>query len=291
MVASDLRGIRRSFDRAASSYDAAAVLQFEIRALLLERLKLTALAPALVVDAGAGTGHASYVLKRRYPKAQVLAIDASHGMLRVAGKQNSWWHPIGRVCANLGVLPLATASVDLIISNLALHWCDPETVFAEFRRVLAPQGFLSFSSFGPETLRELRTAWARIDSHEHVNTFIDMHDLGDALVRAGFKGPVLDMDRYTLKYKNVSALTHDLKAMGTTQVLGRQLKGLTGCAKPRRMAAAYEEFRQEGLLPATYEVIFGQAWAPTTNTQLQAEQGATVSLQEMKRQLNSRSTR
>ncbi len=284
----DLCGIRRSFNRAASSYDAAAVLQAEIRTLLLERLTLTALTPALVVDAGAGTGHASYVLKRRYPKAQVVAIDAAHGMLRVAEKQSSWWRPISRVCASLYALPLATASVDLIISNLALHWCDPEAVFAEFRRVLAPQGFLSFTSFGPETLRELRTAWAQIDSYDHVNTFIDMHDLGDALVRAGFKGPVLDMDRYTLKYKDVSALTQDLKAMGTTRVLGHRQKGLTSSIKPRRMAAVYEEYRQGGLLPATYEIVFGQAWAPTANTQTRAGIDATVSLQEMKRQLHSR---
>src|SRR5471032_3300383 len=147
------RWVRRSFDRAAKTYDAAAVLQAEVRENLLARLQLTTLQPRVVLDAGAGTGHASRALKRRYPKASVVALDSSREMLQQAARQQSWRRPFGRVCADAELLPLADGSVDLIVSNLMLQWCNPDAAFAEFRRVLAPNGLLSFSSFGPDTLR------------------------------------------------------------------------------------------------------------------------------------------
>ena len=262
IFAPETHWVRRSFDRAAASYDAAAVLPAEVRAGLLERLDLTALKPRRVLDAGAGTGHASRALKRRYPNARVIAVDSALGMLRAAERRSSWLRRFDRVCADAGQLPLAGSSVDLILSNLMLQWCDPDTVFAEFRRVLAPGGLLSFTSFGPETLRELRTAWGQVDRFCHVNTFIDMHDLGDALVRAGFEAPVLDVERYTLRYANVRALASDLKAMGASHVLAGHTKGLTTPAKFAAMAAAYEGLRHDGRLPATHEIVFGQAWHP-----------------------------
>jgi malonyl-CoA O-methyltransferase len=195
--------VRRSFDRASTSYDAAAVLQSEVRDLLLERLELTALDPRLVLDAGAGTGHASRALTRRYPKARVLAVDSALGMLRAAAAQQSWFRPFTRVCADAARLPLQNGSVDLILSNFMLPWSDPDDVFAEFRRVLAPRGLLSFTSLGPDTLKELRAAWAQVDPHSRVIAFLDMHDIGDALVRAGFAAPVLDVERYTMTYTDV----------------------------------------------------------------------------------------
>jgi len=206
--------VRRSFDRAAKTYDGAAVLHAEVRENLLERLQLVALVPRVVLDAGAGTGHGSRALKRRYPKAQIVALDSSRQMLTVAGRQQSWLRPFDRVCADAGLLPLRDGSVDLIVSNLMLQWCDPDAVFAEFRRILRPQGLLSFSAFGPDTLRELRTAWRQVDTHSHVHQFIDMHDLGDALVRNGFAAPVLDVERFTLQYLDVRKVAADLKATG-----------------------------------------------------------------------------
>ena len=167
--------VRRCFDRAAAGYDTAAVLQAEVRDNLLGRLDLMALTPRVVVDAGAGTGHAARALKRRYPKALVAALDLSPRMLLAAGRQQSWLRPFARVCADAERLPFADASVDLILSNLMLQWCNPDAVFAEFRRVLAPHGLLSFTTLGPDTLRELRSAWKAVDSHTHVNQFIDMH--------------------------------------------------------------------------------------------------------------------
>src|SRR5208337_2785741 len=170
--------------------------------------------PRAVVDAGAGTGLGSRALKRRYPSALVIALDSSRGMLRAAARQQSWLRPFARLSADAGRLPLKDGSIDLIVSNLMLQWCDPDAVFAEFRRVLAPQGLLCFSAFGPDTLRELRTAWAQVDSRTHVHEFIDMHDLGDALVRSGFAAPVLDVERITLQYRDVRGVAADLKATG-----------------------------------------------------------------------------
>jgi malonyl-CoA O-methyltransferase len=280
--------VRRSFDRAAASYDAAAVLHADIRQNLLDRLDLTSMAPRTVVDAGAGTGHGSRALKRRYPKALVIALDSSRGMLCAAASQQSWLRPFARVCADAECLPLKDGSIDLIVSNLMLQWCNPDAVFAEFRRVLAPHGLLSFSAFGPDTLRELRAAWAQVDSCRHVHQFFDMHDLGDALVRNGFAAPVLDVERITLKYLNVRAVAADLKATGAHNAAAGRAKGLTSPRKFAAMQAAYEKSRQDGRLPATYEVVFAHAWAPAQSARRSNPQPAGVSLEDLKRQLRAR---
>jgi len=169
----DPHWVRRSFDRAAATYDAAAIVHAEVRENLLQRLDLAAIAPRTIVDAGAGTGHASRALKRRYPQALVIALDSSRGMLRAAARQQPWLRRFTRLCADAQRLPLADGSVDLIVSNLMLQWCDPDAVFSEFRRVLAPNGLFCFSAFGPDTLVELRTAWRAVDARCHVHQFID----------------------------------------------------------------------------------------------------------------------
>jgi malonyl-CoA O-methyltransferase len=280
------RWARRSFDRAAGTYDEAAVLHAQVRETLLDRLKFMTLSPRAVLDAGAGTGHASRALKRRYPKALVVALDSSRGMLRIAARQQSWLRPFVRVCADAEMLPLQDGSVDLILSNLMLHWCNPDAVFEEFRRVLAPQGLLCFSAFGPDTLRELREAWAECDARVHVHPFIDMHDLGDALVRAGFAAPVLDVERFTLSYPDVRKVAADLKATGAHNAAQGRAPGLTGPRRFARMQAAYERFRQDGRLPATYEVVFAHAWTPSAAA-ASARDGTRVSLEEIKRKLRA----
>jgi malonyl-CoA O-methyltransferase len=283
----DTSRVRRSFDRAATTYDAAAVLHAEVRDSLLARLDLMALTPRVAVDAGAGTGHASLALKRRYPKSLVIALDASQRMLQAAGRQQTWLRRFARVCADAERLPLADGSVDLILSNLMLQWCHPDPVFAEFRRVLAPHGLLCFTTLGPDTLRELRSAWREVDSRTHVNQFIDMHDIGDALVRAGFASPVLDVERYTLTYLDLRRVAADLKATGAHNSTMGRARGLTGRRQFAVLQAAYETFRQDGRLPATYEVVFGHAWTPVTAAR-RGTDGATVSLDEIKQQLRSR---
>lgn len=282
------RRVRRSFDRAAKTYDAAAVLHAEVRENLLERLQLVTLVPGVVLDAGAGTGHASRALKRRYPKALVVALDSSLQMLKLAGKQRSWRRPFERACADAALLPLRDASVDLIVSNLMLQWCDPDAVFAEFRRVLKPSGLLSFTAFGPDTLRELRAAWAQVDAHSHVHQFIDMHDLGDALVRNGFAAPVLDVERFTLQYLDVRKVAADLKATGAHNSTAGRARTLTSPRQFAAMQAAYEQFRQDGRLPATYEVVFAHAWAPAHAARRGPADPSSVSLEEIKRELRAR---
>ena len=259
----DRPALRRSFDRAAARYDESAVLQAEVRAQLLGRLDYVTLEPAVIVDVGCGTGHGARALKDRYRRAQVIALDLAEGMLREARRRQSWRRRFARVCGDAMRLPLRDASVDLLFSSLMLQWCtDLDAVFAEFRRVLRPRGLVNFTTFGPDTLVELRRAWAQVDGAVHVSEFADMHDLGDGLVRAGLAEPVMDVERFTLTYPDVFGLMRDLKAIGAHNAAATRPRGLTGRGRLRAMEAAYEAGRRDGVLPATYEVVFGQAWGP-----------------------------
>ena len=259
----DLARVRRSFGRSARSYDAAAVLQKRVRDELLERLDVVRLEPAVVLDLGAGTGHASLALKRRYRSSQVIALDIAEGMLREAGRRQTLLRRFRRICGHAAALPLRDAGVDLVFSNLMLQWCqDPDAVFGEIRRVLKPGGLFTFTTFGPDTLVELRRAWAAGDERTHVNRFIDMHDLGDALVRSGLAEPVMDVERFTLTYDEVRDLMRDLKDIGAHNANAGRPRGLTGKGTLARMTAAYEAFRRDDRLPATFEVVYGQAWCP-----------------------------
>ena len=265
---------RRAFDRAARGYDAVAVVQGRVREELLGRLDVVRIEPAVVLDLGAGTGHASIALKRRYRTAQVVALDLSPAMLAEAARRQTLLRRFRRVCADAAALPLGEASVDLVFSNLVLHWCnDPDAVFRECRRVLRPGGLFTFSTFGPDTLVELRRAWAAADGYTHVNRFIDMHDLGDALVRAGLAEPVMDVERLTLTYATAQDLMRDLEAIGARNANDGRPRGLTGKGTLARMIAAYERFRRDGRLPATCEVVYGQAWAPVARPLPQAAPG------------------
>jgi malonyl-CoA O-methyltransferase len=253
--------VRASFDRASASYEAAAVLQSRVAHELLERLRPFKFEPGVVLDLGAGTGRAAGELKRRYRRALVVALDLALGMLREAKRHQHLFRRFERVCGDAMRLPLATASVDVVFSSLMLQWCDPlDFAFAEVRRVLKPDGFFAFSTLGPDTLKELRSAWAEADGHNHVNHFADMHDVGEALVRAGLMEPVLDVDRVQLTYPDALSLMRDLKAIGAHNVTSGRPRGLMGRTRLRRMQDAYEAFRHDGRLPATYEVIYGVTW-------------------------------
>lgn len=257
----DRRGVRAAFDRASASYESAARLQASVAGELLSRLTVFGFTPQVVLDLGAGTGRATAQLKRRYPHAQVIALDLSAGMLHEARRHQRLWRRFARVCADAQRLPLRAASVDLVFSSLMLQWCEPlHEAFAEVRRVLKPSGFFAFSTFGPATLTELRAAWAAADDYSHVNHFIDVHDVGGALLRAGLTEPVLDVDRHELAYPDVLALMRDLKALGAHNVTRGRPRTLLGRAHFTRMQHAYERARQGGRLPATFEVVYGACW-------------------------------
>lgn len=256
------QAVRRAFDRASDTYDASAVLQQQVRRRLLERLDLVALRPAIVLDAGCGTGLAIRPLLRRYRRARVIALDLSERMLDHTRRRKRWGRTPGLVCADAGYLPLRDGSVDLVFSNLMLQWCnDLDGVLAEFRRVLRPGGLLGFTTFGPDTLSELRQAWSEVDGHVHVSRFLDMHDVGDALIRAGLAEPVLDVDHFRLTYDQVTDLMRDLRAIGATNATAGRRRNLTGPGRLRAVNAAYEKYRVDGRLPATWEVVYGFAWS------------------------------
>jgi malonyl-CoA O-methyltransferase len=271
------REVARAFGAASHSYDEAARLQRDVRAELLSRAWSMQLAPQVVLDLGTGTGDAAVQLKRRFRSAEVIGADISPQMLEATRRRSHWWRPIRCVEADARSLPFEPASIDLLFTNLMLQWVDPpDAALAEMRRVLRPGGLLLASSFGPETLQELRAAWAAVDDGVHVNRFVDVHDLGAALQRAGFIEPVLDVDRHVHHYPDVRALMGELKSIGAHNVNAGRSRAMTGKSKFAKLHAAYEQVRVPGGLPATWQVVYAVAWAPAeTDTHGAAIKGET----------------
>ncbi len=256
--------VSQSFNRIAPTYEQWANLQKMVGDDLLERLSPLKINPQSILDVGAGTGRLSHILSHRYPQAHIYAIDIAIQMMQKARQHTSKEQRIKPdfICADAVQLPFANESIDLLLSNLMLQWCnDVQSIFTEFARVLKPEGVLFFSTFGPETLKELRQSWASVDDARHVNHFIDMHHYGDILVQVGLNHPVLDVDCLQLTYNDVKSLMHTLKAIGAHNITTGRPRTLMGKNKFKRMFIAYEQYRSpEGLLPATYEIIYGHAW-------------------------------
>lgn len=288
--------VRQSFGASASTYDEHAFLQREIGARLFERLQYIKLTPQRVLDIGSGTGYATQKLREQYRDAMLIALDLAPDMLRIArgkaenkslvkrlfGKQ----HDREYLCADAEALPLAGESIDLALSNLALQWCDPERVAKEAARVLKPKGLFMFTTFGPDTLKELRAAFKAIDDAPHVNVFPDMHDIGDILVHAGFADPVMDQEIITLTYTDLKPLLRELKGIGAHNVLPGRAAGLMGKQRWQRMVDAYESLRKDGRLPATYEVVYGHAWKPEFAKRKTIDGQQQIDLAEFKRMLH-----
>ena len=260
----DRRHLRRSFGRAAPNYAAVAALQREVEARLLEQLDyLDDRQPARIVDLGSGPGLAAGAMKKRWPRAEVVALDAALPMLREVPKHTRFWRPVRRVCADVAQLPLADQSADVLFSSLCLQWVeDLPAVLSEFRRVLRPGGLLLFSTFGPDTLLELREAYEAAGEVPPLSPFAAIQQVGDAMLAAGFKDPVLDRDRYTLTYPDLRALMRELRAIGAGDARHDRPRGLGGRRRLQQVTAAYEGLRREGVLPSTWEVITAQAWGP-----------------------------
>jgi malonyl-CoA O-methyltransferase len=273
----DFAEVRRAFDHAAASYDAHAVLQREVCDRLLERLDFMTLQPGRVLDVGSGTGYGLAHLRARYAEAELSALDVAPAMLSAARARlpQAGWAQRARsrlapssarathlLCADMERLPLAPNSMNLVWSSLALQWAhDLEATLKGFHQVLAPGGLLIFATFGPDTLKELRSAFKSIDDAPHVNRFIDLHDIGDMLIHAGFASPVMEMDMLTLTYADLKTLMRDLKGIGAHNAATTRRRGLLGKSAWARLEQAYESQRLEGRLPATFEVIYGHAWA------------------------------
>lgn len=264
----DSRQVRRNFARVAADYDVSAVLQREVASRMLERLDYVKIEPQCVLDIGCGTGASLSALSERYPKASVLGADASEAMLRAGRGRRSrmrWLLPFMRgntaslISADAQALPLKAASTGLAWSNLMLHWLDdPLAAFRELHRVLDVGGLLMFSTFGPDTLKELRSCFS--DGYEHTHRFVDMHDYGDMLVGCGFADPVMDAETLTMTYSGIDDLFRDLRQNGASCAFQHRRRGLMGRKTWQTARVAYEQLLKDGRLPATFEVIYGHAW-------------------------------
>jgi malonyl-CoA O-methyltransferase len=253
---------RRAFERAAATYDAHSVLQQEVGRRLLEHLEGIRIDPERVLDLGCATGAGFEGLRERHPHARLIGLDLAEAMARKAASRRPWWHRlVGApaplvVCGDAHHLPLASACAQLVFSNLMLQWCRAEAIFAEVARVLPAGGLFMFSTFGPDTLKELRAAARASGTGELVREFMDMHDLGDALVAAGFADPVMEMEMVTLEYDTFDALLRDLRGVGSHPDDGARMDD----TQRGRVRDAYERHRRNAALPATYEVVYGHAW-------------------------------
>ncbi len=270
----NIRAARRAFDRAAATAIGAGFLAREAESRMAERLDYLRTAPGRILDLGCGGSASIGLLARRYPSADIVGVNFSLAALRAVasdrglGSRMKHWFarasgaPFrGALCSEIEHLPLTASSASMIWSNLALAWSgDPAAAFREFARVLTPGGLLMFSTYGPDTLKELREAFEGIDSYSHTLRFTDMHDLGDMMVESGFAAPVVDMHLVTLTYADVESLIRDLRATGETNASADRRRGLLAPSAWKRMSQAYDKYRRDGRVPATIELIFGHAW-------------------------------
>ena len=270
--------IRRHFGQAAAGFDDVAVLAREAGKRLFESLDyLDDRQPEVILEVGCGTGHNAALLKKRWPRARVIALDSALPMLRQAKAQAGWWKPFQRVAGDAAQLPLADASVDLLVSNLCLPFVnDLADTLAGFRRVLKPDGLLLCSTYGSETLGELDYAFAQADTLPHVHPFAPIASFGDALMRAGFRDPVIDRDLFTLTYPDLPALMAELRALGYANARSDRRRTLTGRGRFADATRAYEALRQaDGRLPSSWEVLYAHAWAPAAGTPIR-QQGQDI---------------
>jgi len=295
----DTRQLRRIFDRRAATFDEVAFLPREIAQRMRERLEYIKVSPASVLDIGCGLGNDLQALRERFPEAPVFGTDLSLAMLRRAREHDaadtSWRRflpaSVGRALgargprfaqADFAALPFAHGALELLWSNLALHWHPrPDLVFGEWQRVLKVNGLLMFSTLGPDTLKELRGAWAEVEAthgvptRAHVIDFVDMHDLGDMLVENGFEIPVMDQETLTVTYKTPEKLLADVRRWGAYPFEREGMAGIAATHGARRLnralVAALEARRctdgpHAGTIPLTFEIIYGHAWKAVPRT-------------------------
>ena len=269
--------IKRQFEASASNYDNAAILQREVCDRLISRLDYMQIAPQRILDLGSGTGYLTRALKNKYPKADIIGLDIAFNMAQTAKSKNGWFKKIHYTNADCQHLPFKSLCFDLILSANTLQWCENiEYALQECQRILKPSGLFLFSSFGPDTLKELKLSWAAADALPHVNSFLDMHDYGDMLLHHQFDEPVMDVEYLTIEYEHPKQLLKDLKMLGANNVHPERRKTLTGKSKLLKVIETYEQFKRENnSYPATYEIVYGHALKPKRQTHYQ---GGTLTI-------------
>jgi malonyl-CoA O-methyltransferase len=257
---------RKSFNRAALTYDSYSTLQDIISCNLIDRLKTIKLDPLHILDLGCGTGTNGLNLRRKYKKSRIINYDFSENMLKMARiKQKKiilgGLNPYSYICADIEAIPLEENSLDLVWSSSTLQWCnDLDLVFNQVKKILKPRGLFIFSTFGPNTLNELREITENLFNEKKTSTFIDMNNIGNLLMHSGFINPTLDVENLTVKYKEVEKLFKDIKSIGATNGNVSKNRGLSGRSFTKKIIDNYEAYRENNLLPASYEVIYGHAW-------------------------------
>ncbi len=260
----DKAAVKKSFNRAAKTYDRASILQEEVLTRLLHRLDYIRYLPTDIVDIGCGTGRAVKGLQKKYPQGDIVSLDLAFSMLQQTRKHYGLFRKKRLVNADMEHIPFANDSFDLLFSNLALPWInDFRGVLGELARVGRGGGLLMFTTFGPATLTELRDSWQAIDPRPHVHQFTDMHEIGDALMGTGFSQPVVDSETIRLEYDSFMKVLEDLKNSGSSNADKGKSRGLMTPSKLDRLEQAYRQtgYEREKFI-ASYEVIYGHAWVP-----------------------------
>ena len=286
---SNLQHIHDTFERIADRYDHHAALEQEVCRRLLERTAFNRRAPMQIFDLGCGTGAGSAELKRTFRKAQVVGLDTSVAMLSRLRRRSNILRPLRPVCADISVLPFAARTADLVFSNLASIWCpDPMAMFSEFRRILRPDGMLLFSTLGPGTFRELTDARITVDPATAAPEFPDLLEIGDALMAAGFREPVMDTERIVLSYSVMDQLMDELEATGSSLLLEGWSRAET---VTRPLETAYRQHTEGGKYPVSYEVIYGVAYGPADGQPVKTRDGdvATFSVDALRGNIRKKS--
>ena len=253
--------VRRRFDRAAVSFDGVDFVHRETGNGLMTRLSPMLVDVKTILDLGGATGRSCRPLCKRFKRSRVIVLDASHEMLRAAESRQSWFSRVSTLQCDAMAMPLQEGCIDLVFSNLLLPWIDDlHSMFSEVARVLRKDGLFVFSTLGPDSLAELREAWAAIDDDEHVNSFADMHDVGDGLVRTGLRDPVLDTDFLNVSYRDTESLFRDLTLLGARNCLDGRSKSLTGKARFHHMEDQLRSRFTDGILELKLELVYGHAW-------------------------------
>ncbi len=269
----DKSRVAASFDKAAVNYERYAVLQKTVAERLSDRLELVKLNPSCVIDMGSGTGTSSRLLAGKYHKSKIIQFDIARQMLLASRSRSPRFFSRHRfICGDAEALPVVDSCAGLVFSSLTIQWCnDLDRLLSEVNRVLSPGGLIIFATLGPDTLKELRQSWLTADADVHINTFLDMHDIGDAIIRAGMDGVVMDVEMITMTYESCMDLMRELKNLGAHNAnLDRNI-ALTGKGKLNRVIEAYESYRQDGKVPASFEIVYGHAWKSLTDKRRLAE--------------------